>query len=438
MITRLTKIQLIIFAVITLIGGAFVGGRYAQIDRLVVDRSFPVTVQLADSGGLFEGAQVTYRGIGIGRVGKMTFKDQGVQARLDIEDSAPRIPADIDAVVANKSAVGEQFIDLRPRSNTAPYLKAGAHIGVENTQIPIQTTQLLVDVNSLVKSVDTGSLKTVVNELGTALAGTGDDLGRIIDTSTAFIQTADDNIDSTRALINDSKTVLQTQIDKQGELATFSKNLALLSDTLVSSDADLRRLLDDGPGAAKEVRAVVDENSRNLGTTINNLITANRPMYENTQAVRALFILFPYLLEGAPSTLIQDDKGTPNDTTDDTWDVAFGLVAGLPVPGVADNMNPVVCSQGYRGDPSHLDGVGRRTADKLAPREFDLTADCTAQKLVPRNPSKTTVDHNRAAAAGYDLATDTTTDVVEPTASAPLAFGKDSWQWLFLGPAVTK
>ncbi|MGZ5389227.1 MAG: MlaD family protein, partial [Aeromicrobium sp.] len=191
MITRLTKIQLVIFAIVTLLGGAFVGGRYAKIDRMVVDRSFPVTVQLKDSGGLFEGAQVTYRGIGVGRVGRMTFKQSGVVARLDIENNAPKIPADILAVVANKSAVGEQFMDLQPRTTTAPYLRPLTNITEANTRIPIETSVLLVHFNNLVKSVNTDSLKTVVNELGTAFAGTGQDLGRIIDTSTEFIQTAD-------------------------------------------------------------------------------------------------------------------------------------------------------------------------------------------------------------------------------------------------------
>lgn len=430
MMTRLTKVQLVIFAIITLMGGAFVGGRYAQLDRLIVNRSFPVTVQLTDSGGLFEGAQVTYRGIGVGRVGQMTFKDQGVQARLDIEDSAPKIPADITAVVANKSAVGEQFMDLQPRDNSAPYLEAGTHISAENTQIPIPTTQLLVDVNNLVKSVDTDSLKTVVNELGTALAGTGEDLGRIIDTSTAFIQTANDNIDSTRALIHDAKTVLQTQVDKQSELATFAKNLALLSDTLVDSDADVRRLLDDGPAAATEVRQVVDENAQNLGTFVNNTITANKPLFENTQAIRAVFILFPYLLEGAPSTLIQD-KATG------TWDASFGLVAGTPV---TDNSDPAVCSEGYRGFRGLGASDGLRPPRDISPREFDLTATCTDPALVPRNPDKTAVDHNRAPAVMTEPSTDTTTpmDVANPSSLDLLKLRKDSWQWLFLAPTVMK
>ena len=413
MITRLTKIQLVIFAIVTLLGGAFVGGRYAKIDRMVVDRSFPVTVQLQDSGGLFEGAQVTYRGIGVGRVGKMTFKESGVVARLDIENNAPKIPSDILAVVANKSAVGEQFMDLQPRKTTAPYLRAGTNITEANTRIPIETSVLLVHINNLVKSIDTQSLKTVVNELGTAFAGTGQDLGRIIDTSTEFIQTADANIDTTRALIQDSNSVLQTQIDKQGALGTFAKNLALFSDTLVDADPDLRRLADGGGPAAKEIRQVVDENAEDLNVLINNLITVNRPAYENTQAVRAIFVLFPYLLEGGPSTLY--------DNGDDTWDAAFGIVM---------QENPVVCNTGYRSD--------RRAPDDIDPdRGLDEDVDCTDDGLVARNPSKTTT--NRAPVAGYDPATGTTTtDANGPSYSDPLAFGKDSWQWLLLGPATTQ
>ena len=100
MITRLTKIQLVIFAIVTVLGGAFVGGRYAQIDRLFIDRSFPVSAQFADSGGIFAGAQVTYRGIPVGKVGKLEFKDNGVRATLNIENSAPKISADVLAVVA--------------------------------------------------------------------------------------------------------------------------------------------------------------------------------------------------------------------------------------------------------------------------------------------------------------------------------------------------
>lgn len=428
MITRLTKIQLMIFAIVTLVGGAFVGGRYAKVDRLVVDRTYQVTTQLPDSGGLFEGAQVTYRGLGVGRVGKMTFTEKGVEARIDIENSAPKIPADILAVVANKSAVGEQFMDLQPRSTDAPYLKDGANITEANTRIPIQTSKLLLNVNNLVSSIDTNSLKTVVDELGTAFQGAGEDLGTIIDTTTSFIETANDNIDVTRSLIQDSNTVLQTQVDKGSEIRTFSKNLALLSDTLVSADPDLRRLLDGGAPAAKEIRQVIQENEKDLNVLINNLITVNRPLYENTQAVRALFILFPYLLEGAPSTLIQNPETKE-------YNAAFGMVMGAP--GVNDT--PHVCHKGYDDDRRAPQDVVNNSPDDL----FNIKADCTDPDptLVPRNPSKAVVEKNRSAAAGYDSSlTSTATGASGSTGLVvdPFTFGKDSWKWLFVGPAASR
>ncbi|MGZ5415130.1 MAG: MCE family protein, partial [Aeromicrobium sp.] len=296
---------------------------------------------------------------------------------------------------------------------TAPYLRPLTNITEANTRIPIETSVLLVHFNNLVKSVNTDSLKTVVNELGTAFAGTGQDLGRIIDTSTEFIQTADANIDTTRALIRDSDSVLQTQIDKQGALGTFATNLALFSDTLVAADPDLRRLADGAAPAAKEVRQVVDENAKDLSVLINNLITVNRPAFENTQAVRALFVLFPYLLEGGPSTIVDNGDGT--------FDAAFGIVTTSSHP---------VCNQGYRSD--------RRAPDDIDPdRGLDTDVDCTDEGLVARNPSKT--EKNRAPVAGYDPATGTTTtDATGPSYSDPLAFGKDTWQWLLLGPATTE
>ena len=39
MITRRTKIQLMIFVVITLVGVTFVGARYAQLDRVLRRRT---------------------------------------------------------------------------------------------------------------------------------------------------------------------------------------------------------------------------------------------------------------------------------------------------------------------------------------------------------------------------------------------------------------
>jgi phospholipid/cholesterol/gamma-HCH transport system substrate-binding protein len=313
------------------------------------------------------------------------------------------------AVVANKSAIGEQFVDLQPRSQAGPYLAAGSAIPVGNTRIPIDTTTLLVDVDQLVRSVDTDNLRTVVNELGRAFQGTGPDLARILDTSSAFIQEADENIDVTRALIRNSDSVLQTQIDKRGQLATFSKNLALLSDTLVDADPDLRRLLDKGGQSAATVRKVVDENSADLGNAVRDLIVANKPLAQNVLGLQSIFILYPYLLEGSFSVVDPEVKGG-KETGE--YNATFGLVLTDTAP---------TCT--YAKDGGEASGYRKRRPDAaISDQQFDTNVDCKVENnKIARQPSKTVL---RRSAAGT------------VTHEGPSATGKDSWKWLLSDPVT--
>ena len=52
MITSRTKKQLIVFAIITLLGVTFVGARYARLDRLFYDSAYAVDAHFAQSGGI--------------------------------------------------------------------------------------------------------------------------------------------------------------------------------------------------------------------------------------------------------------------------------------------------------------------------------------------------------------------------------------------------
>lgn len=92
MITQRTKVQLMIFALITMVGVAFVGARYARLDRLIFDDSYRVVAHFEESGGIFAGAEVSYRGVTVGQVGKMVLTDEGVDVLLDIDNdhSDPR------------------------------------------------------------------------------------------------------------------------------------------------------------------------------------------------------------------------------------------------------------------------------------------------------------------------------------------------------------
>lgn len=406
MITTTTKIQLLIFAIVTVIGATIVGGRYAEIDRLVVNRTYPVKVELKDSGGIFAGAEVTYRGVVVGKVGSMEYIPAGVRATLNIERNAPKMSQDTVAVVANKSAIGEQFMDLQPRSNSGPYLHAGSTIPVSNTVVPLDATRLLIDVGDFVESVDTKSLQTLVNEVGLAFAGYGKDLATIIDSFESFIKQATQSFPETRSLIRGSKTVLETLVDKRGEFADLTENFNDLTKTLVDEDDSVRDLLDDGPDATKLVRQVVQENSDDLISTFHSLATVTGTFDHRWKSLEVLTILFMAQVDGGFAAVVPSTDPKRAGLFDGRIPVVF--TDTLPT-----QYEKTMCLYKYGGS----DAAGYRAL--RPPNDLTNAAvkhyDCLNNDKVPFNPRKTEYNFNRA----------------EP---AP-ATGEDSLTWLLVGTA---
>ncbi len=99
MLRRSTKIQLILFVVITLLGVSYVGAEYVGLSKYVTgDNGCTVTAEFPDSGGIFSNAEVTYRGVTVGRVGTLHLIKNGVKVDLKLDNcTSPKIPASSSA-----------------------------------------------------------------------------------------------------------------------------------------------------------------------------------------------------------------------------------------------------------------------------------------------------------------------------------------------------
>ena len=224
MITRTTKLQLLALLVVAVVGIVYTGVRYANLGAVVGATSYPVTMQMTQSGGIFTGADVTYRGVSVGRVGPLTLTPTGVDVQLDIDTSAPDIPAAVTAQVRNLSAIGEQYVDLLPDTAGGAMLASGSVISTadERVEIPVPVEDLVSNLDDLVKSVPLDKLRLVVDQLGVAFAGTGQPLQRLLDTTGEFTEAATAALPQTTALIDDSRTVLGTFKDTSGQFREFS------------------------------------------------------------------------------------------------------------------------------------------------------------------------------------------------------------------------
>jgi len=425
MITTRTKRQLMVFVLITLLGVSYVGARYARLDRLFFDTSYHVDAHFVDSGGIFTGAEVTYRGVRVGQVSAMHLTREGVDVVLAIDKGNDTIPRESRALVGNKSAVGEQYVELQPQTNDKPYLVDGSEIAQDNTEIPVSTTELLTNLDNVVNSVPQDDLRTVVAETGAAFKDSGRDLRQIIDTSNAFIETANANFDTTTALIRDSDVVLRTQVDKESAIRSFSRDLALFSGTLAGNDDALRRLIDNGGATATQLRTFLEDNEVELGSLIRNLVTTGEITVKHLDGIRQLLVLYPYVVEGGFSTV---GKGP-----DGKYDAEFGLVL---------QNDPPTCKKGYEStkvrspqnrkdipmnEKAHCSEPGSKSnargaqhAPNRAPASYRApvvaTYDETSGKV-------TWTDEDPAASVSY-------------TGGAFASFGRDSWKSLLLQPVA--
>ncbi|MDX3339442.1 MlaD family protein [Streptomyces sp. ID03-2B] len=329
MITLAIRLKNLAFLVIAVLVLGYLGVRYADLGHYVGLRSYyTVTVQLPQTGGLYTHSNVTYRGVSVGRVGPIELTDQGVEAQLRIEKDAPPIPDSLTAVVANLSAVGEQYVDLRPTRADGPYLGNGSVIDEADTTIPAPPTDVLTSVDDLASSVDLESLRTVVEEFGAAFEGRGDDLQVLLDTGGDFIESADRALPVTTRLMADGERVLRTQAEQGQALKGFASGAKELAAELKGSDTDLRRLIATTPDAAVQISGLLRDLDPAFGVVVANLLTTSEVAVTRQRGLEELLVKLPAVAAAGASAV--DDDGA-----------RFGMSVTF--------FEPLPCTAGYGG-----------------------------------------------------------------------------------------
>jgi phospholipid/cholesterol/gamma-HCH transport system substrate-binding protein len=328
-IGRSVLLKVTAFAVITVVGVSYVLFHYIGLGKALFGNGFTAYVDMRDSGGIFTSASVTYRGVDIGRVGKIQLKPNGIRVALNLDGKIP-VPDDLKASVGNGSAIGEQFIDLQPQkpiSKTTSYLHSGSVIPQSATSLPVSTQELLVNLDKLVNSLPKDDLKTVVKELGDAFRDTGPALGRLLDATDSLVTTATTELPQTIGVIDNGGTVLDTQVDLSPETLNFTSEFASFSDQLRKSDSDLRAVIDKGVPASQQVTDLIHQLDVPLTTLINNGVSLGQVAAARIQPLRTALILYPYIIA-----------------------TSFGVFSngqtrfGVPTPFTE---TPAVCTAGY-------------------------------------------------------------------------------------------
>ena len=312
MLTRFVRTQLIIFTVASIVGVAIMLFAYMQVPTLLGLGRLTVKLDLPATGGLYKFSNVTYRGLQVGKVTSIDLTDTGAQATLSLATS-PKIPADLKAEVRSMSAVGEQYVELLPRTDKAPYLQDGSVIPIGNTSIPQAVGPMLDQVSKLVGSIPKDKLSQLLGETYQAFNGTGYDFGSLVDSGATITRDANGISDNTRALIDDARPFVGAQEMTTDSIRTWAQSLAGITGQVADNDPQFRSILKNGPGFAQETSKLLEQIKPTLPVLLANLTTFGQIFLTYNKSIEQLFVLVPPFVAQIQTYLQSNNPaGMPN------------------------------------------------------------------------------------------------------------------------------
>lgn len=301
----------------------------AVLNLPLTGRPSQITVDLPRTGGLFEGSAASYRGSRVGTVDRIRVDpDGGVVATVSLSDGV-EIPESTAAQVRSLSPVGEQYLDFRPTSAEGPYLEDGDSISAEAVDIPVSFAEAAESVNAFIAVIDENQLRTVLQELGAATDGVGDDLATLLDATDNLSATLDEVWPETQELLVNGQTVGELFEGNIDNLERFSESARSLAAFLRDFDPTFQSILQRSGTNFANAELLVADLRPVLPPLLGQLEVAGEVVYQREPHLRALpdallygmsrfatvfeggWLNVDLWLQGGPQCFYRDYRGDP-------------------------------------------------------------------------------------------------------------------------------
>ncbi|HEV7579853.1 MAG TPA: MlaD family protein [Mycobacterium sp.] len=268
MLTPFIRRQLWTFLVLTVVSLLVLGVYYLQVPSLMGIGRYSLKADLPASGGLYPTANVTYRGITIGKVTDVEPTEHGAQATMSI-DSQYKIPVDTVANVHSVSAVGEQYLDLVSTGNPGKYFAEGQTI--TKGTVPAEIGPALDTANRGLAALPKDKIATLLDETAESVGGLGPALQRLVDSTQAIVGDFRTNITNVNDIIQNSGGVLDSQVKSSDAIERWARNLNTLAAQAAQRDTNVKSILTQAAPTADQVNSVFSDVRESLPQTLANL-----------------------------------------------------------------------------------------------------------------------------------------------------------------------
>jgi len=290
MLTRFIKTQLVVFGVLTVIALLLIGIYFLRLPTLAGVGQYTLKADLPSSGGLYRTANVTYRGVTIGRVTAVEPTETGVRATMSIGDQF-KIPVDASANVHSVTAVGEQYLDLVSDGNPGKYFAAGQTI--TKATVPSEIGPALDAANNALAALPADKIPVLLNETALAVGGLGPSLQRLVNGTQNLVGDFKTNINDVNDIIQNSAPVVDSQVNSGDAIARWAANLNSIASQTAAQDQALRSGLSQAAPTADAVTAVFSDVREALPQTLANLEIIIDMLKRYNKGVEQSLVLLP-------------------------------------------------------------------------------------------------------------------------------------------------
>ncbi|AZG47926.1 MCE family protein [Gordonia insulae] len=305
-ITRFVRIQLLIFSIVTIISLIVMAVFYIRIPSMFGVGEYRVELKLPSTGGLYQNANVSFRGVNVGKVTAVRLTENGVVADLSIGNGT-EIPVSSQAAVRSVSAIGEQYVEFTPVPNgPTGHLTNGSVI--TSGDVPVEISTMLDQANALLDKVGDTKLRAVMDEAFVAFNGTGEQLQRLLDSMTLLVDDATKNTDQLLALVDQAGPLLATQSSTSDAIRSWTADVTKFTDQLRANNPEVTDILAKGPSTAAQTQELFSSMDQTLPMLIANLGVASKTLAVYHPNLQQIVVIYPRLI-AALITALNTENG---------------------------------------------------------------------------------------------------------------------------------
>jgi ABC-type transporter Mla subunit MlaD len=230
------------------------------------DTTHRVDAVFDSTANLIPGQDVKIAGARVGSVAAIHLtKDRKARVEMEIEKGFAPFGSDAECTIRPQSLIGEKFVQCHPGTPGSKPLPDGES---GEPTVPLARTHSPVDLDLVFAALRrpySQRLAIIVNELGTGLAGRGDDLNAAIRRAAPALQEANDVLrilDRDRAslgrLVDQSDRVIAELARRRGEVTSFIERSDRVARTVAGRRGELGEAIERLPPLLDELEPTAD------------------------------------------------------------------------------------------------------------------------------------------------------------------------------------